>query len=136
MAPFNYAAFVCLNPSTADEEQDDPTVRRCIRYAKEWDYGGLAVLNLFAFRATDPETMKQAGNPIGPVNDIYISIWSVKAGITVCAWGVHGDFLDRAREVLPLLYQPHYLALTAGGLPRHPLYLKADLKPIPFESSF
>ena len=124
-------AFVCLNPSTADEVQDDPTVRRCIRYAKDWGYGGMAMLNLFAFRATDPEAMKRAKDPVGPENDIYLSEWSAGARVTVCAWGAQGVFLGRDKEVLPLLHRPHYLALTADGQPRHPLYLKAALKPKP-----
>ena len=127
-----YAVFICLNPSTADETKDDPTVRRCINFSKAWGYGGFVMLNLFSFRATDPKVMKAEYEPIGKDNDVWIKHMADKAGIVIAAWGMHGAFLRRNEEILEMLNgQLHCLALTKDGHPRHPLYLKKDLKPIP-----
>ncbi len=125
--------FVGLNPSTADETNDDPTVRRCINYSRDWGFGGLVMLNIFAYRSTDPKNLKQIEDPIGPQNDLTIKNISSHAAVTVAAWGAHGDLLNRGFKVMSLLTRPHYLALTKDGAPRHPLYLRKDLKPIPFE---
>lgn len=124
-----YALFVSLNPSTADENYDDSTVTRCIRYADSWGYGGMCKANIFAFRATKPKDMKAAEDPIGPENDRYLTLLSLDAGITVCGWGNHGSYLDRDQKALLLLKDPHCLGITSHGKPRHPLYLKKDLKP-------
>lgn len=133
--------FVMLNPSTADAETDDHTIRRCVRYAMSWKdknghhYGGLEVVNLFAYRETDPLHMMQASDPIGPENDRYIIEACKHAGLVVCAWGVHGTYLHRDDEVLQLLISlgvtPHYLQLTGNGSPSHPLRLQKNLKPQP-----
>jgi len=128
-----YCFFCLLNPSTADQNQNDPTVSRCMRFASDWGYGGLMVGNLFAFRATDPKQMKSFYASIGPENNKYLMEMSECSGITVAAWGVHGNHLNRARQTLPLLSRIHYLELTKDGIPKHPLYLKANLKPIPWE---
>jgi len=123
-------SFVCLNPSTATETTNDPTVRRCIRYARDWGFGHLYMLNLFGYRSTDPLGMKKIEDPIGPENDYWIHKISHEADLTIAAWGVHGDYLGRDMEVIPLLKDPHCLAKTKDGRhPRHPLYLKASLKP-------
>jgi hypothetical protein len=122
--------FVGLNPSTADEIKDDPTIRRCINFAKEWGYGGVCVTNLFAFRATKPIDMMKADNPVGVENDIWLYRIANNASIIVAAWGVHGTFSGRhiaVREMLPNL---HYLRLTKNGYPGHPLYLPKTLTPI------
>ncbi len=124
-----YAAFVGLNPSTADEYKNDPTVRRCINYAKDWGYGGFYMLNIFGFRSTDPKNLYKADDPVGPDNDHHIQKISSGAGITIAAWGNHGAFLDRGRETVKLLTEPHCLKLTKAGCPGHPLYLRKDLKP-------
>ena len=124
-----YVAFVGLNPSTADEHKDDPTVRRCINYAKDWGYGGLIMLNLFAHRSTDPKKLYSVNHPVGPENDFHLRSASSKAGITIAAWGNHGDYVNRANTVIKILTKPHYLKLTNAGCPGHPLYLKKDLKP-------
>ena len=124
-----YAMFICLNPSTADEMQDDPTVRRCIAFAKGWGYGGLCVTNLFAFRATSPQDMKRAENPIGPNNDVTLQKCAREAAIVIAGWGTHGGYLNRSRavqEMMPVLY---YLRMTKGGEPAHPLYLPKTLTP-------
>lgn len=130
-------AFIGLNPSTADETQDDPTVRRCIRYAQDWGYGALWMLNIFAFRATDPKVMKVEGsNAIGPRNNEYLFHATRQADITIAAWGTHGTHLSRSEDVCRLLSQGdmrlHVLSLTSGGHPGHPLYLRADLQPMPW----
>lgn len=126
-----YAAFVGLNPSTADEYKNDPTVRRCINYAGDWGYGGLIMLNIFAYRSTDPGNLYTAVDPVGPDNDSRICELSSNAGLTVAAWGNHGEFLNRGEEAMKLLTNPMCLKLTKTGCPGHPLYLRKDLKPIP-----
>lgn len=127
-----YAMFVGLNPSTADETNDDPTVRRCIRFAQDWGYGALCMTNAFAFRATDPRVMKAESEPIGPENDFVLRQLAEHAGVVVAAWGAHGT--HRGREAWLRLHLPglHYLRLTKDGHPGHPLYLPADLKPQPW----
>lgn len=122
--------FVGLNPSTADENTDDPTIRRCIGYADRWGYGGLIMLNLFAFRATDPTCMMCEPEPIGPENDNIILLLSGICELTVLAWGNHGSFMDRDKAVIPMIENPHYLKLTGKGQPGHPLYLKKTLSPL------
>lgn len=130
-----YAMFVGLNPSTADETQDDPTIRRCVAFAKAWGYAGLCMTNLFAYRATDPQEMKRAPKPVGPDNDATLLRHASAAGVVIAAWGAHGAHLNRAqmvRETLPAL---HYLRLTKDGHPGHPLYLPKTLVPQPWGSN-
>lgn len=127
-----YVMFVGLNPSTADETQDDPTIRRCIRFSKDWGYGGVYMVNLFAVRATDPKDMKLFHSPIGPENDKSLMAVAHNAGKIVCAWGANGNHLDRDKQVFELLssyYDLQCLGVTKAGHPRHPLYIKAD-KPL------
>lgn len=126
-------AFICLNPSTANEYKNDPTIRRCINYAQSWGYGGLVMLNLFAYRATKPEFLYNASDPIGPDNDFHLRNISNKADIIIAAWGIHGNYLDRDKTVMKILKDPKCLAITKNGYPKHPLYLKKDLKPISFK---
>ena len=124
--------FVMLNPSTADAEQDDPTIRRCINYAKSWGYGKLTVGNLFALRSTDPTMLYQAPDPIGPENDRILQALHAEASMTLAAWGAHGEYLARGAAVRCVLAPLHCLALTAKGQPRHPLYLPKTLFPIAY----
>lgn len=124
-----YAMFVGLNPSTADETEDDPTIRRCKRFAADWGYGGLVMTNLFAIRATDPKVMLAHGEPIGQENDDHLRDLGRHAGIVVAAWGAHGGHQDRDREVIRMIPCMHHLGLTKIGKPKHPLYLRADTKP-------
>lgn len=122
--------FIGLNPSTADETLDDPTIRRCIAFAKAWGYGGLCMANLFAFRATDPAVMKAHPAPIGPENDMKLTMLAVDAGIVIAAWGAHGTHLGRGERVKhALAAKLHYLRLTKDGHPGHPLYLPKTLTP-------
>ena len=123
-----YAMFVGLNPSTADERQDDPTIRRCKRFAADWGYGALVMVNLFALRATSPNDMINHREPIGDDNDRTINMLAPCAGVIVCAWGAHGEYLFRDHYVKTLLadYELKCLGTTKNGQPRHPLYIKAD----------
>lgn len=137
--PSDYVMFIGLNPSTADETQDDPTIRRCIGFAKAWGYGALCMTNLFAFRATDPKVMKAQPMPLVcefVENSNRIIDVAKDAGLIVCAWGAHGNFQNRANETVSFLriykIKLHHLGLNRDGTPKHPLYLRKDLKPIPF----
>lgn len=123
-----------LNPSTADEETDDPTIRRCIDFGKRWGYGGLYMVNLFAFRATDPADMKRAADPIGPANDAVI-LRTVEASQGIlAAWGTQGVFRERGDAVRRLLRKQGRevltLGLTKNRQPTHPLYIPRDRIPV------
>lgn len=116
--------FIGLNPSTADAQKDDPTIRRCRAFAIRWGYGGFVVTNLFAFRSTDPQAMKRAADPVGPENDAYLSKWSRNAAVVVAAWGNHGAFAGRGDKVRDELLEPPVscFRMTKQGQPEHPLY--------------
>jgi hypothetical protein len=118
-----------LNPSTADALVDDPTVRRCAGFTRSWGYSSLAVLNLFALRATDPGELLDAEDPVGPGWNDHLRT-AVEADLVVCAWGASVPFA-RDREVLDMLrgVDLYCLGLTKQGYPRHPLYVKGDTKP-------
>ncbi len=118
--------FVMLNPSTADASRDDPTIRRCIGFARAWGFGSLLVGNLFAYRATAPDEMRAAADPIGPDNDEWLSRLIGRSGLVVAAWGAHGGHLGRDRAVRALRREWVHLGLTKGGHPRHPLYVPAN----------
>jgi hypothetical protein len=128
-----YCQFICLNPSTADEVQDDPTVRRCIAYAKAWGFGAFCMTNIFAFRATDPRYMKAQADPVGADNDAHIKRVAAGAGLIVAGWGEHGAHRGRAAEMVKMIPGLHSLRITRNGQPCHPLYLPKYLKPVPFE---
>lgn len=131
------AVFIGLNPSTADETQDDATIRRCIRFARAWGFDALCMVNLFAYRATDPAEMTKADNPVGErdINDATLRDVAKEAGVVVAAWGVHGTHRGRDAEVRALLPGLHYLRLTKDGHPGHPLYLPASLRPVAWVNS-
>ena len=99
--------IIGLNPSTADEKVNDPTITRCISFARSWGYGGVCVTNLFGFRATAPTELKAHHDPIGKENDAWVHEIAKGAAITVAAWGNHGKFLNRSLEILPSLDQLH-----------------------------
>lgn len=132
------AVFVMLNPSTADATADDPTIRRCIGFARSWGCGGLVVVNLYAWRATDPAELRQAKDPIGPENDSHLAAVSAYAAQQdaplVAAWGAHAREERIARAVaLTGMHRLTALALTKSGQPAHPLYLRAGLAPAPWK---
>ena len=128
------ANFLMLNPSTADEVKLDPTCARARDFAERWGFGALIVTNIFAFRNTSPEKMKAAADPVGPGNDAAIVRAAKESELVVCAWGNHGQFLDRSSRVLSLLkkneIELHTLRVNANGEPAHPLYLPGRLKPV------
>lgn len=130
-----YAMFIGLNPSTADEINNDPTVSRCIGYARRWGYGGLCMTNIFAYRATDPAVMKAHPAPVGEENDRYLADLAARAGVVVAAWGTHGVHMGRGDQVRRMLPALHCLKVTQGGFPNHPLYLRKDLRPVPWPAS-
>jgi len=128
------ALFVMLNPSTATEVQNDPTVERCERRARALGFGAFRVTNIFAFRATDPRVMRAVADPIGPGNNAAIADsaqgWADRI---ICAWGTHGAHLGRGAQVERLLRatgRPLFtLGLSQGGHPKHPLYIGYDCQP-------
>ena len=127
-APGARMVFCMLNPSTADAHQDDPTIRRCIGFAKEHGCGALDVVNLFALRSTDPAALFDHPDPIGPANDDAIAAAAKGAAVVVVAWGAEGGLRHRDQEVLDLLDRfaeapPVCLGRTKAGFPRHPLYV-------------
>ena len=130
--------WLMLNPSTADHEQLDPTVTRCYRYSQQWRYGHFLVANIFAFRATAPKDMYAAKDPVGPANNEAILQYAEQANLIMLGWGNHGCHLQRSKDVLTLLRSAgysqklHCLKINNSGEPCHPLYLRADLKPIAY----
>lgn len=129
--------FVMLNPSTADANINDATIRRCMGFAVDLGFGALEVVNLFAFRSTDPDALKGLAEwrAVGPENNDSILNSAKVCNQVVCAWGNEGVLYGRDQQVLKLLrdagIKPHALKLSKDGYPGHPLYLKADLKPAP-----
>ena len=125
--------FVLLNPSRADAELDDPTLRRCMGFALDWGYGSVELVNLYAYRAPDPRTLKRVADPVGPLNDHHIQQAARRAGKIVVAWGAEGFLHGRDQAVQRLLPQPLWcLGYTQGGAPRHPLYIKRDAPLLPY----
>lgn len=130
-APF--VNFIMLNPSTATDVLDDPTIFKCTKFARRWGYAQLAVTNLFAFRATDPQVMKACGHPVGPENDKWIARMANEADLVIAAWGAHGKYLSRSSDVLKLLpVRPKILRLGKVE-PWHPLYLPDATDPMPWD---
>ena len=127
------ALFVMLNPSTATELQNDPTVERCERRARALGFGAFRVTNIFAFRATDPRVMRAAADPVGPANDAAIAESAPWADSILCAWGTHGAYLGRGAAVERLLRATgrplHHLGLSKDGHPKHPLYIGYGQEP-------
>jgi hypothetical protein len=147
IGPGPVATFVMLNPSTADAEVDDPTIRKCIGFCKQWACGRLHVINLFALRTSKPAEIRKALDPVGPENYAQFvhailgprrsSEPRLQAGPLVCAWGVLGGFMGRDREVIDWLWnlsptKPTCLGLTKDGHPRHPLYVPYSARLMPY----
>jgi hypothetical protein len=120
---------VGLNPSTADAIHNDPTIRRCLGFARAWGYGALCMTNLFAYRALDPARLKRVKDPIGAENDHSLQQLARGAALILAAWGNHGGLHGRDLVVRGLLPELHILGLTRMGQPRHPLYLPRGLQP-------
>jgi hypothetical protein len=125
--------FVMLNPSRADAELNDPTIRRCIGFARSWGFGGLEVVNLFAYRAVTPKLLNAVADPIGNENDQYLKSLPERVDRIILAWGNWGRLYGRDREVLSLLASItplHCLGITQLGQPKHPLYLEKTILPV------
>ena len=129
--------FVMLNPSTADADQDDPTIRRCIGFARREGYGGIEVVNLFGLRATRPLDIWGHPDPVGPDNDQHLREAFRVNPLAVCAWGAMGGSFGvlkekwtRDRTVFAMLegarVTPYCLGTTGAGHPKHPLYLASN----------
>ncbi|MFK7838462.1 MAG: DUF1643 domain-containing protein [Sulfitobacter sp.] len=131
--------FVMLNPSTATEVQNDPTVERCERRARHLGFGGFRVTNIFAWRATDPRDMRAAVDPVGPQNDATLRAGADWADQIIAAWGVHGEHRGRGPMVADLLAglgKPlFHLGLSKAGHPKHPLYLPYAQRPMPWPNA-
>lgn len=125
--------LVGLNPSTADAKRNDPTIRRCIGFACDWGFGGVWVLNLFAFRATYPADLRAAEDPIGPRNDRWLRRVARQCQRVVACWGNDGAFLGRSARVRGMIGDRlEVLRINGSGEPAHPLYLPKRLEPRPW----
>ena len=126
--------FVMLNPSRADAVVDDPTIRRCIGFAKTWGFGGLEVVNLFAYRTAHPRDLRTVSEPIGADNDAYLRSLPQRVDRIILAWGNGGTWLNRDRAALQMVSpRPVYcFGVTQVGQPKHPLYIPASAAVIPF----
>lgn len=125
-----------LNPSAANEEQDDPTIRACSQFTQRWGYNQLSVVNLFAYRTSQPLGLKQVANPVGSENNHYLLAAAESADRIILAWGNWGSLLNRDHAVISLFQQHqqklYCLARNRSGHPRHPLYVKRTNRPKPW----
>jgi hypothetical protein len=124
--------FIGLNPSTADHKKDDPTIRRCVGFAKSWGFSGMEIVNLFAYRATFPTDLLKAEEPVGKYNDKWIRKAHRRCDQAIACWGSTGSFLDRSERIANSLEDLHCIKINQDWQPAHPLYLKADLHPFPY----
>lgn len=122
--------FVMLNPSTATELANDPTIHRCETRARRMGAGGVSIANLFAFRATRPEELKRAEDPEGPENARLLAEWHAAADWTIAAWGVHGAWRGAGPRAARDMGALWHLGLTKDGHPRHPLYVSYKIDPV------
>ncbi|MEO1643434.1 MAG: DUF1643 domain-containing protein, partial [Pseudomonadota bacterium] len=133
--------FIMLNPSTADAFKLDPTNRRCFDFTRREGAKYMYVLNVFAYRATDPRDMKAHEDPVGPENDNYLRRVLARAKARksklICAWGAHGAHRGRSDKVRHMIaeagVEAHCFGYTKAGEPKHPLYLRKDLPLVPFQ---
>ncbi len=134
--PKSFLVFIMLNPSTADEKTNDPTVLRCQNHALNKKFDGFIVLNLFAFRSTEPKNLKTTKNPVGILNDKTILKTLKNNKNIICAWGNHGSFLNRSEEIKNIFKEKKIktkaFEITKLGEPKHPLYISYGKKLINF----
>jgi len=130
-------AFVGLNPSTADEKDDDPTIRRCKSFARTFGFSRLRMLNLYAWRSTDPRALAKADDPVGPENDAHLLAGTADAGLILCAWGVNAKEEREAHVVRLLRAAGRNLRVLrwtpVTQKPEHPLFVPGDVTPLPYE---
>ena len=122
--------WIGLNPSVADADQDDRTIGRIVDFSNRWGFGGLDMLNAFAFRSTFPKQMQAAADPVGPENDAFIQRYCAAPRTVVAAWGVGGAFAGRHGDLVALLPNLECLTKTKHGFPGHPLYVRGDAERI------
>jgi hypothetical protein len=129
--------YIMLNPSTADATKDDATIRRCTGFALRNDFERFRVVNLFAYRATDPKDLKKARDPIGPDNMKWIKELCESSDQVVCAWGAHGTYGRQNEKVVNLLSDINLYALgfTKHEQPKHPLYVPKETEFMPYKLS-
>jgi len=129
-----YLMWVMLNPSTADASKDDPTIRRCVGFAKALGYTGIVVGNLYALRATDPKVLRHPPggiDAVGPENDAWLCRMAQSVDMIICAWGQRGPDRTRVQDVLGVMpsHKLHTMGFTKSGEPRHPLMLPSATRP-------
>lgn len=128
------ALFIGLNPSTADAQLDDPTIRRCIGFGRRWGCGSVTVVNLFAWRSTDPQGLRLVEDPVGPGNARALRLALREAQTVVACWGVHGGPTPQARRLLARLPEhAQCLGWTKQGYPRHPLFVRYATRRVPLK---
>jgi len=141
--PGDAVLWIMLNPSTADAEKNDPTIRRCIGFTKKWGFNAIVACNIFALRSTDPKKLKEVKDPIGPNNTATIITRAKQARLIVCAWGGHGDLCNQGRHIFEHLCDPNVrnqgamplrcLGTTQKGQPKHPLYIPYEQELVSFD---
>lgn len=124
--------FIGLNPSIADENVDDPTITRCINFAKDWGYGTLLMANLFAFRSTYPKDIYLIDDPIGKDNDHYLLECVTQSDLIVACWGNNGTYMNREKVITELVPNLYCLQKNKNGTPHHPLRPPRNIHPLPF----
>ena len=125
----SYVMFIMLNPSTADANKDDATIRKCMAYAKTWGYGGILVGNLYALRSRDPKALEYSSDPVGPDCDRWLKVMAKVCDLRIAAWGNKILSTKRADQIKNLIPPLSCLELSKNGNPKHPLYLRKTLKP-------
>ncbi len=133
-------AFIGLNPSTADELVNDPTITRCVDFAQRWGFGGLVMLNQFAYRSTDPKGLRRVADPVGPQNEAYLLGYAGRVGRVVAAWGADKMTKHQGRAVavsqrLSQVCDLYCLGTTADGSPKHPLFVRATTELVRYNHS-
>ncbi|MCW8886615.1 MAG: DUF1643 domain-containing protein [Motiliproteus sp.] len=127
-----WVMFIGLNPTEIDPIKLNATLRRCIVYAKDWQYGGICMANLFAALAATPEILRTHPDPVGTDNNHWLEKLSGEAGLIIAAWGNDGCYLDRGQDVRKQLNNLHCLKINQSGEPAHPLYQPKSAKPISY----
>ena len=133
--PQRRVLFILLNPSTATEDQLDPTLKRCLTFAQTWRYDAMTICNAFAYRSTDPDALRNVEEPVGPDNDCFLKEAATQTRDVVLGWGNDGALYARSAAIienLSPLAKLQCLGVTNEGQPKHPLYLKADCRPMPY----
>lgn len=122
--------FIGLNPSTANESTDDPTIRRVVSFAVKWGYGGVYMMNLFAWVTPYPVELKKCKDPLGD-NDGWLETISIRCDRVICSWGAFKEARERAKKVMEM-FEGYALVVNSDGTPRHPLYVPGNTVPVKY----